>query len=260
MEIFSDPETWLSLVTLTILEIVLGIDNVIFISILADKLPKEQQEKGRKVGLGMAMITRILLLLSITWVMTLTAPWFNLADVFGVTNKDWVEKLAISGRDLILIIGGMFLIYKSTSEIHHKIEGEEDDAGKVKVHSFWGTIVQIMLLDIVFSLDSVITAVGMAQHVEVMIAAVVVAVGIMMWASTAVANFVNKHQTVKMLALSFLLLIGVSLLAEAFEQHIPKGYIYFAMAFSILVELLNLKMRSVRAKKSSKWNKTIPEE
>ncbi|TSD64969.1 TerC family protein [Inquilinus sp. KBS0705] len=252
MEIFTNPENWISLITLTVLEIVLGIDNVIFISILADKLPKQQQNSGRKVGLGMAMITRILLLLSITWVMTLTAPIFNISGLLNINNHEWVQKLAISGRDLILIIGGLFLIYKSTSEIHHKIEGEDENAENVKPHSFWGTIVQIMLLDIVFSLDSVITAVGMAQHVEIMIAAVVVAVGIMMWASAGVANFVNKHPTVKMLALSFLLLIGVSLLAEAFEQHIPKGYIYFAMAFSILVEMLNLKMRAQRAKAAEK--------
>jgi predicted tellurium resistance membrane protein TerC len=247
MEIFTDPEAWISLVTLTVLEIVLGIDNVIFISILSDKLPKNQQDKGRKLGLAGAMITRILLLLSITWVMKATQPLFNISSLIGATDPQWVERLAISGRDLILIIGGLFLIYKSTAEIHHKIEGEEEDAEKVKPQSFWGTIFQIMLLDIVFSLDSVITAVGMAQHVEIMIAAVVVAVGIMMWASKSVAAFVNKHPTVKMLALSFLLLIGVSLLAEAFEQHIPKGYIYFAMAFSILVEMLNLKMRAKRA-------------
>jgi len=249
MEIFTDPEAWVSLITLTVLEIVLGIDNVIFISILSDKLPKEQQSKGRRLGLAGAMVTRILLLLSITWVMTLTQPLFSIAGLVGATDPEWVEKLAISGRDLILIIGGLFLIYKSTAEIHHKIEGEEEDEGKVKAHSFWGTILQIMVLDIVFSLDSVITAVGMAQHIEIMIAAVVIAVGIMMWASNSVAAFVNKHPTVKMLALSFLLLIGVSLLAEAFEQHIPKGYIYFAMAFSILVEMLNLKMRAVKAKK-----------
>ena len=247
MEIFSDPEAWVSLITLTFLEIVLGIDNVIFISILSDKLPKQQQAKGRRVGLGMAMITRILLLLSINWVMTLTAPIFNISTLFGITGEGWVEKLAISGRDMILIVGGLFLIYKSTAEIHQKIEGEDDETGDVKKHSFWGTIFQIMLLDIVFSLDSVITAVGMAQHIEIMIAAVVVAVGIMMWASNSVAGFVNKHPTVKMLALSFLLLIGVSLLAEAFEQHIPKGYIYFAMAFSVLVEMLNLKMKSKKA-------------
>ncbi|MDB5129194.1 TerC family protein, partial [Mucilaginibacter sp.] len=217
MEIFTDPEAWVSLITLTVLEIVLGIDNVIFISILSDKLPKYQQERGRKLGLAMAMITRVLLLLTITWVMKLTAPLFSLSGLLNITDPEWVEKLAISGRDLILIIGGLFLIYKSTAEIHHKIEGEDENAEKVKPHSFWGTIFQIMLLDIVFSLDSVITAVGMAKHVEIMIAAVVVAVGIMMWASSGVANFVNKHPTVKMLALSFLLLIGVSLLAEAFE-------------------------------------------
>lgn len=244
MEILSSPETWISLITLTFLEIVLGIDNVIFISILADKLPKEQQDKGRKVGMGMALITRILLLLSLNWVMTLTSPLFHMSGWFGITDKDWVEKLAISGRDMILILGGLFLIYKSTAEIHQKIEGEEDETGDGKKHSFWATIFQIMLLDIVFSLDSVITAVGMAQHIEIMIAAVVIAVGIMIWSSNSVAGFVNKHPTVKMLALSFLLLIGVSLLAEAFEQHIPKGYIYFAMAFSVLVEMLNLKMKA----------------
>jgi predicted tellurium resistance membrane protein TerC len=244
MEIFAQAESWISLITLTLLEIVLGIDNVIFISILADKLPAQQQSRGRVIGLGGAMITRILLLLSISWVMTLTAPLFNLAHVMQITNADWVEKLAISGRDLILIIGGLFLIYKSTAEIHHKIDGDEDENTNVKPHSFWGTILQIMLLDIVFSLDSVITAVGMASHIEIMIIAVIIAVGIMMWASNGVASFVNKHPTVKMLALSFLLLIGVSLLAEAFEQHIPKGYIYFAMAFSVLVEMLNLKMKS----------------
>ena len=240
----------MSLITLTLLEIVLGIDNVIFISILADKLPKNEQEKGRKLGLAMAMITRILLLLSISWVMTLTEPLFNISGVLNITDGEWAEKLAISGRDLILIVGGLFLIYKSTAEIHHKIEGDGDDETNIKKHSFWGTIFQIALLDIVFSLDSVITAVGMAQHVEIMIAAVVIAVGIMIWASGSVAGFVNRHPTVKMLALSFLLLIGVSLLAEAFEQHIPKGYIYFAMAFSILVEMLNLKMRAKRLKAS----------
>jgi predicted tellurium resistance membrane protein TerC len=252
MEIFAHAESWISLITLTLLEIVLGIDNVIFISILSDKLPAKQQAKGRRIGLAMAMITRVLLLLSISWVMTLTAPIFSLGHLFNITDADWAEKLAISGRDLILIIGGLFLIYKSTAEIHHKIEGDDESTEIAKPHSFWGTIVQIMLLDIVFSLDSVITAVGMAKHVEIMIIAVVIAVGIMMWASNGVAGFVNKHPTVKMLALSFLLLIGVSLLAEAFEQHIPKGYIYFAMAFSVLVEMLNLKMK---AKKDVKVKK-----
>ena len=243
LEIFTQAESWISLVTLTLLEIVLGIDNIVFISILSDKLPAKQQAKGRRVGLGMAMITRVLLLLSISWVMTLTAPLFNLSHLLSITDAGWVEKLAISGRDLILIVGGLFLIYKSTAEIHHKIEGEEEGSENVKPQGFVATIIQIMLLDIVFSLDSVITAVGMASHVEIMILAVVIAVGIMMWASNGVSAFVNKHPTVKMLALSFLLLIGVSLLAEALDQHIPKGYIYFAMAFSVLVELLNLKLK-----------------
>lgn len=244
MELLTQPEAWISLVTLTLLEIVLGIDNIIFISILSGKLPEHQQKKGRQLGLGLAMFTRILLLLSLTWIMTLTKPMLNLAGVIGITDSDWVEKLAISGRDLILIIGGLFLIYKSTQEIHDKLEGEEIDGKDVKVHSFSGVIMQILLLDIVFSLDSVITAVGMADHIEIMIAAVVIAVGVMMVSASSISDFVNNHPTVKMLALSFLLLIGVSLLAEGFEQHIPKGYIYFAMAFSILVEMLNLKMKS----------------
>ncbi|MDR6783633.1 putative tellurium resistance membrane protein TerC [Pedobacter africanus] len=243
MEFLSSPEAWISLLTLTVLEIVLGIDNIIFISILSGKLPADQQKKGRQVGLALAMITRVLLLLSLTWVMTLTTPLFNLGGLVGVSDPEWLEKLAISGRDLILIIGGLFLIYKSTHEIHDKLESEEEKEIKGKVYSFTGVIVQILLLDIVFSLDSVITAVGMAEHVEIMIAAVVIAVIIMMVSASAISNFVNNHPTVKMLALSFLLLIGVSLLAEGLDQHIPKGYIYFAMAFSILVEMLNLKMK-----------------
>jgi predicted tellurium resistance membrane protein TerC len=243
MEIFSSPETWISLFTLTLLEIVLGIDNIVFISILSGKLPVEQQNKARKLGLGLAMLTRVLLLLSLSWVMSLTAPLFNIGGWIGLDNKEWLEKLAISGRDLILIVGGLFLIYKSTHEIHLKLEGQEDEEGKAKVHSFAGVIVQILILDIVFSLDSVITAIGMAEHVEIMIAAVIIAVIIMMFSASAISNFVNDHPTVKMLALSFLLLIGVSLLAEGLDQHIPKGYIYFAMAFSVLVEMLNLKMK-----------------
>lgn len=243
MEFLSSPEAWISLLTLTVLEIVLGIDNIIFISILSGKLPAHQQKKGRQVGLALAMITRVLLLLSLTWVMTLTTPLFNLGALVNVTDPEWLEKLAISGRDLILIIGGLFLIYKSTHEIHDKLESEEDKEIKGKVYSFSGVILQILLLDIVFSLDSVITAVGMAEHVEIMIAAVVIAVIIMMVSASTISNFVNHHPTVKMLALSFLLLIGVSLLAEGLDQHIPKGYIYFAMAFSILVEMLNLKMK-----------------
>lgn len=243
MEFLATPEAWISLLTLTILEIVLGIDNIVFISILAGKLPENQQKKARQLGLALAMVTRVLLLLSLSWVMGLTANMFNIGDWLGVTNPEWLEKLGISGRDLILLIGGLFLIYKSTHEIHNKLEGEEEDGAKVKVHSFAGTIVQILILDVVFSLDSVITAVGMADHIEIMIAAVVIAVIVMMFSAGAISDFVNKHPTVKMLALSFLLLIGVSLLAEGFDQHIPKGYIYFAMAFSVLVEMLNLKMK-----------------
>lgn len=243
MDFLSTPEAWISLLTLTVLEIVLGIDNIVFISILSGKLPQDQQKKARQLGLGLAMVTRILLLMSISWIMTLTSPLFNIGAWIGITDGDWFEKLAISGRDLILIIGGLFLIYKSTHEIHNKLEGEEDEEGKSKVHSFWATIVQILILDIVFSLDSVITAVGMAEHIEIMIAAVIIAVIVMMISASSISSFVNDHPTVKILALSFLLLIGVSLLAEGLDQHIPKGYIYFAMAFSVLVEVLNLKMK-----------------
>jgi predicted tellurium resistance membrane protein TerC len=249
MELLTDAEAWISLATLTLLEIVLGIDNIIFISIQAGKLPEKEQGKARKLGLAGAMLTRILLLLSISWIMKLTQPFLNLGHLFNITNADWVERLALSGRDIILLVGGLFLIYKSSHEIHENMDHDEDGEGSAKPHSFWGTIVQIMILDIVFSLDSVITAVGLADHVEVMIGAVVVSVIIMMWAATPIANFVNRRPTVKMLALSFLLLIGVSLLAESFDQEIPKGYIYFSMAFAILVELLNLKMRSKREKK-----------
>lgn len=244
MELLSNPEIWVSLLTLTVLEIVLGIDNIVFISILSGKLPADQQSKARNLGLALAMITRVLLLLSISWIMTLTAPLFNAGEWIGLQSESLLQKLSISGRDLILIIGGLFLIYKSTVEIHDKLEGEEEDATVRKVHSFSGVIFQILLLDVVFSLDSVITAVGMADHIEVMIAAVIIAVIVMMFSAKAISNFVNDHPTVKMLALSFLLLIGVSLLAEGFEQHIPKGYIYFAMAFSVLVEFFNLKMNS----------------
>lgn len=244
MEIFSNPESWISLITLTVLEIVLGIDNIIFISILSGKLPGHQQKKARQVGLSLAMITRVLLLLSLSWIMTLTSPLFNAGEWLGIESKELLEKLAISGRDLILIVGGLFLIYKSTSEIHEKLEGVDHQEEAKTRQSFWGVITQILLLDIVFSLDSVITAVGMASEVIIMIAAVVIAVFIMMLSSGAISTFVNRHPTVKMLALSFLLLIGVSLLAEGFEQHIPKGYIYFAMAFSVLVEMLNLKMKA----------------
>ena len=244
MEILSNPEIWISFLTLTVLEIVLGIDNIVFISILSGKLPVEQQKKARQLGLALAMITRVLLLLSITWVMSLTSPLFNIGDWIGMTDEEWIAKLAISGRDLILLIGGLFLIYKSTSEIHEKLEGQEHENGVKKTYSFGGVIFQILILDVVFSLDSVINAVGEADEVSVMIAAVIVAVAVMLFSAGAISRFVNKHPTVKMLALSFLLLIGFSLVAESLDQHIPKGYIYFAMAFSVLVEMLNLKMKA----------------
>jgi predicted tellurium resistance membrane protein TerC len=228
-------EGWIALLTLTVLEIVLGIDNIVFISILAGKLPREQRERARKVGLSLAMVIRILLLLTITWVMRLTAP------LFTVVGQE------ISGRDLILIIGGLFLIAKSTHEIHDKLEGEEGHASTRVAASFRSVIVQILLLDIVFSLDSVITAVGMAESVLVMVLAVVIAVGVMLVSSGTIGEFADRHPTVKMLALSFLLLIGVSLIAEGFEQQIPKGYIYFAMGFSVFVEMINLRVRAKTA-------------
>lgn len=242
MEWLANPEIWVSLITLTVLEIVLGIDNIIFISIMASKLPAKKQKKARQLGLALAMITRVLLLLSLSWIMTLTSPLFNFGEWIGLNEGELFEKFAISGRDLILLIGGLFLIYKSTTEIHDKLEGSDHQSEGKAVVTFSGVIIQILILDIVFSLDSVITAVGMADHIEVMIAAVVIAVFVMMLSAGAISDFVNNHPTVKMLALSFLLLIGVSLLAEGFDQHIPKGYIYFAMAFSVLVEMLNLKM------------------
>ncbi|PST85157.1 hypothetical protein C7T94_03365 [Pedobacter yulinensis] len=258
MEFLSTPEAWISLVTLTVLEIVLGIDNIVFISILTGKLPQEQQKKARQLGLGLAMLTRVLLLFSLSWIMRLTTPLFNIGDWIGINSAEWLEKLAVSGRDLILILGGLFLIYKSTHEIHNKLEGDEEGGTSTKVHSFAGIIFQILILDVVFSLDSVITAIGMADHIEIMIAAVIIAVIIMMISAASISNFVNKHPTVKMLALSFLLLIGVSLLAEGFDQHIPKGYVYFAMAFSVLVELLNLRMKKASGKKPVKLRNSPP--
>ena len=230
MDWIFDPSIWIALITLTTLEIVLGIDNIVFISILAGKLPVEHQERARTIGLMLAMITRVLLLLMIAWIVRLTAPLF---EVFAQE---------ISGRDLILLAGGLFLVAKSTREIHHKLEGEDRTEVKGSV-SFRGVIVQILLLDIVFSLDSVITAVGMVDEVGVMIAAVVIAVGVMLVSAGPIARFVDRHPTVKMLALSFLLLIGVSLIAEGFDQHVSKGYIYFAMGFSVFVEMLNLRMQ-----------------
>jgi len=226
----SGTEGWIALITLTVLEIVLGIDNIVFISILAGKLRREDRERARKLGLSLAMFIRIGLLLSITWVMGLTTPIFTIGK-------------EISGRDLILIVGGLFLIAKSTHEIHEKLEGEEGAASAKVAASFTAVIIQILLLDIVFSLDSVITAVGMAEQVSIMILAVVIAVGVMLVSSGPISAFVEKHPTVKMLALSFLLLIGVSLIGEGLDQHIPKGYIYFAMGFSIFVEMINLRVR-----------------
>lgn len=232
MDWLTDPQAWLALLTLTALEIVLGIDNIIFISILSGKLPEHQREKAQKLGLSLAMITRILLLFSLAWIMKLTAPFFH------------VLGHGVSGRDLILIVGGLFLLAKSTMEIHDKLEGEEHHAdGGTGTVSFNSILIQIMFLDIVFSLDSVITAVGMASQLGVMVTAVVISVGVMLFFAASVSRFVDKHPTVKVLALSFLMMIGVALIADGLSFHIPKGYIYFAMAFSVLVEMINIKVR-----------------
>jgi predicted tellurium resistance membrane protein TerC len=232
MSWLTSPEIWISLVTLTVLEIVLGIDNIIFISILSERLPPSERGRARRLGLGLAMLMRIALLLSIVWLTRLTAPLFELLGQ------------AVSGRDLILILCGLFLIAKSTMEIHDKLEGEDEQrSAATRRASFAAIISQIVLLDIVFSLDSVITAVGMARHIGVMIAAVVLAVLVMLWAAGPISAFVHRHPTVKMLALSFLLLIGVALVADGLDQHLPRGYIYFAMGFSVFVEMLNLRVR-----------------
>lgn len=229
-----DPEAWISLLTLTALEIVLGIDNIIFISILVGRLPANQRQSGRIIGLGLAMITRLLLLVSLSWMMKLTEPLFTLVGQ------------EISGRDLILFLGGLFLIVKSVGEIkeamHPEAHHEEENDKKV---SYLGVLIQIAILDIVFSLDSVITAVGMANHLPVMILAIMIAVGVMMFAAKPIGDFVDTHPTLKILALAFLILVGVSLMAESLDIHIPKGYIYFAMGFSVVVEMLNIKMRKV---------------
>jgi predicted tellurium resistance membrane protein TerC len=232
MDWITNPEIWIALATLTFLEIVLGVDNIIFISILSGKLPPDQQPKARRIGLLGAMGTRILLLFSLAWIIKLTAP------LFAVLGHP------VSGRDLILIGGGLFLLGKSTLEIHERLEGEEGHGSNRVAATFASVIVQIMLLDIVFSLDSVITAVGMVDELWVMITAVIASVAIMMVAAEPISAFVHRHPTVKMLALSFLLLIGLSLLLEGFGQHIPKGYVYFAMGFSVFVETINLKLRS----------------
>ncbi|MBI2294975.1 MAG: TerC family protein [Betaproteobacteria bacterium] len=237
MEWLFDPEAWIALVTLTALEVVLGVDNIIFISILAGRLPEAQRPRARMLGLGFAMLTRIGLLLSFTWVMTLTEPLFSIP----VAGKD------VSGRDLILIGGGLFLLWKSVHEIHNSLEGEEDEHAAAAVRAgFAAVIVQIAIIDIVFSLDSVITAVGMVDQVAIMVLAIVAAVGVMMFAAGPIGEFVDRHPTVKMLALSFLILVGVALIAEGWDYRIPKGYIYFAMAFSVAVEMLNIRMRATR--------------
>jgi predicted tellurium resistance membrane protein TerC len=249
MELLVDPQVWLAFATLTALEIVLGIDNIIFISILVGRLPPEQRARGRTIGLALAMITRILLLLSITWVMSLGAALFTVMDK------------GFSGRDLILIGGGLFLLAKSTLEIHTSLEGHEGEhaVGAVRA-TFLSVITQIAIIDIVFSLDSVITAVGMADHVEVMIAAVIVAVLVMMFLAGPISNFVDRHPTIKMLALSFLILIGVALVGEGFGFHIPKGYVYFAMAFSVAVEMLNIRIRGKQRDEPVKLRKMIDDD
>jgi predicted tellurium resistance membrane protein TerC len=233
MELITDPNAWLALITLTALEIVLGIDNIIFISILAGKLPEAQRARARTIGLAMAMGTRLALLASLVWMMRLTAPLFSIP----VFNQE------ISGRDLILIVGGLFLLAKSTMEIHDKLEGEGESSGGRAAATFASVIVQIALLDIVFSLDSIITAIGMANQLSIMVAAVIIAVIFMMLFAGAVSAFIDRHPTIKMLALSFLLLIGVALIGDGLDMHIPKGYIYFAMAFSVFVEMLNIRIR-----------------
>jgi predicted tellurium resistance membrane protein TerC len=234
MEWLTDPQIWIAFVTLVALELVLGIDNIVFISILAGKLPGDQPKTARLVGLSLAMVMRIALLFSLSWIIGLTA---SLIEIFGI---------ALSGRDLILIAGGLFLLAKSTHEIHQKLEGDEGEASARGRASFAGVIVQILLLDIVFSLDSVLTAIGMVSQIEIMIAAVVVSVIFMMLFSGVISDFVQRHPTVKMLALSFLLLIGVTLIVDGFHQHIPRGYIYFSMGFSVFVEMLNLRLRRRR--------------
>jgi len=246
MEWLLDPQAWIALVTLTALEIVLGVDNIIFISIVVGRLPEAQRPLARTLGLGFAMFTRIALLLSLVWVMTLTEP------LFSIIGRE------ISGRDLILIGGGLFLLWKSVHEIHNALEGEEEEHAAAAMRAgFAAVIVQIAIIDIVFSLDSVITAVGMVEQVPIMVIAIVAAVGVMMFAAGPIGEFVDRHPTVKMLALSFLILVGVALIAQGWDYHIPKGYIYFAMAFSVGVEVLNIRMRS-RRRKAVHLRKHVP--
>lgn len=241
VDFFTSPDLWVAFLTLLVLEIVLGIDNVVFISILADKLPKEQQRKARLVGLSLAMVLRIILLFFASWLIGLTAPLFSIGSV---------EALEISGRDLVLILGGAFLVYKAVTEIHEKLEGHEGQKSSGKAATFGAVIVQILLIDMVFSLDSVITAVGMVDQISIMIAAVVLAITLMLFTAGAISAFVNQHPTVKMLALSFLVLIGATLLAEGFDFHIAKGFIYGPIAFAIIVEVLNLTYKSRQAKRA----------
>jgi predicted tellurium resistance membrane protein TerC len=233
LELLTDPATWLAFLTLSALEIVLGIDNIIFISILVGRLPKAQQPKARTIGLALAMLSRIALLFSIVWLTRLTAPWFSMFDQ------------EISGRDLVLAGGGLFLLVKSVLEIHHSLEGAADQQQARVLASFALVVAQIAVIDIVFSLDSVFTAVGMANQIEVMVASIVVAVLVMMWAAGPISDFVDRHPTVKMLALAFLILVGVALIGEGLDFHIPKGYLYFAMAFSVGVEMINIRLRKL---------------
>ena len=238
MEWLADPQAWIALATLTLLEIVLGVDNIIFISILVGRLPPAQRDRARRIGLALAMGSRIALLMSLAWIMTLTEP------LFGVLSQE------ISGRDMILIGGGLFLLWKSVHEIHNSLEGDVEQAGATAgaaAATFGGVLAQIAVIDIVFSLDSVITAVGMVSQVGVMITAIVIAVGVMMFSARAIGDFVDRHPTIKMLALSFLILVGAALIGEGFGVHLPKGYIYFAMAFSMAVEMLNIRMRARRS-------------
>ena len=239
MDWITQPEIWISLLTLTLLEIILGIDNIVFISILAGKLPADQQAKARQTGLSLALITRVLLLCGLAWMVKLTKPIFEIPTL-GILS----EPHGVSGRDLILIFGGLFLLWKSTNEIHGKLEGEEGEVSSRVAPKFVAVIIQILLLDIVFSLDSVITAVGMARQLGVMIAAVIIALVFMLIFAGRLSDFIHKHPSLKMLALSFLMLIGCALVAEGFHKEIPKGYIYFSMAFSVGVESLNIRMRS----------------